>query len=289
MGYFRRKTTLPAFPEGKAIPRVLHQHFLAGDAAIPGEIRAVRDALRAANPGWTYSFWDLERAERWIAQIYGPEVLARFLRIQPEYYAARSDLLRYLNLYAEGGVYLDIKSTCDRPLDEAILPGDRYLVTQWNPDMRGYHPELSHVETGEHVQWALASVKGHPILREVIQQVLRNIDRYSEWRFGTGYFGTLRLTGPIAYTLVVERVRTHHPHSYVTASSERGFLYSGLEQTDAHFKLYGTHYTALKTPMVKPSPAEAALVGGVRWVKRSPLGAAVVRRLRSVILRGSAG
>jgi inositol phosphorylceramide mannosyltransferase catalytic subunit len=279
----RRQVRLPDLPMGREIPRSLHQIFLQGEAALPAPIREVRDCLRAANPDWAYTLWDTASGEAIIAETYGDAVLRRFRRIAPEYHAARSDLLRYLVLYARGGVYLDLKSTCDRPLDEAILSGDRYLVMQWNPDVRTHHPELSHVETGEHVQWALASVRGHPILREVIEHVLRNIDRYSEWRFGTGYFGTLRLTGPIAYTLVVEQVRTRHPHSYVTASSERGFIYSGLERTDAHFHLYDKHYTALKTPMVEPSPVEAALVRGVRWIKRVPPGAAAVRWLRAVL------
>jgi inositol phosphorylceramide mannosyltransferase catalytic subunit len=237
--------------------------------------------------GWTYSFWDAERAEPWIAETYGREVLDLYLRIRPEYYAARSDLLRYLNMYAMGGVYLDIKSTCDRPLDEAILPEDRYIVTPWDPDERDgrYHPEVAHVATGESVQWVLASTRGHPIMRAVIRQVLSNIDRYSEWRFSTGGIGTLRTTGPIAYTIGAEAHRAGHAHTLLNSPRERGFRYTALDQDIAHRSVFGTHYTGIKTAVVTPSLVQAIVLGTVRRIKRLPFGAAAMRKLRSVLVK----
>lgn len=273
---------LPTFPVGDAIPRILHQHFLAGEAAIPEPVRAIRDGLRAANPGWSYSFWDARRAETWIGETYGKDVLARYLRIQPEYYAARSDLLRYLNLYAQGGVYLDIKSTCDRPLDAAIRPGDKYILMPWEADQRYEHPELAHLADGEYAQWAIISVAGHPYLRAVIQRVLANVAAYAEWRNGVGMHATLRVTGPIAYSLAIEEIRPRHPHTWLSVPSDRGFRYTALARGDSHRPIFGKHYAEIKTPMVAPSPLEAVLLGGVRWIKRFPPAATAVRHIRSV-------
>ncbi len=39
---------------------------------------------------------------------------------QPRYGVVLADIFRYLVIYNEGGVYLDIKSTVNRPLDEII-------------------------------------------------------------------------------------------------------------------------------------------------------------------------
>lgn len=281
----RRGIPFPEFSMGETVPRILHQHFLLGDAAIPEPVRAIRDALRAANPDWTYSFWDAERAEAWIAKTYGKDVLARYLRIRPEYYAARSDLLRYLNIYAQGGVYLDIKSTCSRPLDEAILPGERYILMPWEAGERFQHPELAHMPDGEYAQWVIASVPGHPYLRAVIRRVLANIDDYSEWRNGVGMRAILRVTGPIAYTLAIEEIVARHPHTRLAVPSERGFRYTGLPSGDAHRPIFGPHYADVKIPMVTPTAFEAALLGGVRYIKRFPPAAAAVRHVRSVCLR----
>jgi hypothetical protein len=271
---------LPDVPMGTAIPRILHQHFLSGEGAIPCDIWQIRQALLAANPGWKDSFWDAGRAEAFIAQNYGPEVLARYRRIRPEYHAARSDLLRYLALYIEGGVYLDVKSSCRTPLDEAIRPEDRFLLMSWG--VTG-HDELRGIPYGELVQWAIVTVPGHPFLREVIARVLRNIDGYAEWRTGVGRKGTLRLTGPVAYTLAIDPVRASHPHTYLADPGERGFVYTMLPDMLSHRTLFGpsSHYTALELPIVAQSLGAAVMSRGVRVAKRIPILAAAARRLRA--------
>jgi hypothetical protein len=274
---------LPAIPEGDAVPRLLHQHYLAGEAAIPDSIRGIRDSLRAANPGWTYSFWDAVRAENFISARYGADILARYRRIRPEYYAARSDLLRYLALYAEGGVYLDIKSTCDRPLDDAVRPGDRFLLMSWG--VTG-HAELAEVPDGEYLQWAIVTAPGHPFLREVILRVLNNIDDYSAWRSGVGRKGTLRLSGPVAYSLAIEPVRHLFPHTRLQHPAERGFVYTALPHIESHRDIFGrtAHYAALDTPVVTMKPGAAMMSRGVDVVRRSPVLGTAARRLRRLLL-----
>jgi hypothetical protein len=266
------------------VPRILHQIFLQGESAIPDRIQPIIEKLRAANPGWAYTLWDAEKAEAWIAATYGDKVLHLYLRIPPEYYAARSDLLRYLILYAMGGVYLDVKSTCDIPLDQAIRPGEKYLLMPWDPDSREHHPELSHVATGEYVQWALASVPGHPLMRAVLRHVFYNIADYSQLRDGIGKFGTLRVTGPIAYTIAIEAARPAFSCTMLDSSSERGFRYSALPHRDAHIELYTEHYWKLKGPVVTPSSLEAATLSAARRIKRFPPGAALVRWVRSIVV-----
>jgi inositol phosphorylceramide mannosyltransferase catalytic subunit len=261
-------------------------------ALLPGRERNSRADPRdprpvaRANPAWSYSFWDAERAEAFIAEAYGLDVLARYRRIRPEYHAARSDLLRYLALYRLGGVYLDIKSSCRVPLDEALRPEDRFLLMHWDLGQIVPHAELSHVAQGEYLQWCIATVPGHPYLREVIDRVLRNIDHYAPWRSGTGRWGTLRLTGPVAYTLAIEPVRECHPHTYIADPAARGFVYSDLPGAEVHRELFGRekHYTALEAPIVEPTWPVAVLSQAIRWGKRMPGGAALARRLRPLLL-----
>ena len=90
--------------------------------------------MKARNPGWEHRLYDDERAERLIRDVYGDEMLAIYHKISPDYLAARVDLLCNLIIYDAGGVYLDIKSTFERPLDE-IVKGRRQLysgaMAQW--------------------------------------------------------------------------------------------------------------------------------------------------------------
>jgi hypothetical protein len=276
--------TLPDIPQGDVIPRILHQHFLAGEAAIPDTIRPIRDALRAANPTWEYRFWDAARAEAFIAESYGPQVLDLYRRIRPEYYAARSDLLRYLVMYVQGGIYLDIKSTCDRPLDDTFGPDDRFLLLHFEhlmddvrtPEVdrirRKYMWEIAHVPNGEYVQWVIVTVPGHPFLRAVIERVLSNIAGYSPLRFGMGGFAVLRVTGPIAYTLTIDAIRDRHAHSAPVCARDRGFIYSGLGSQWVHAGVFGSaYYRKLNLPICAISPAYTFVYRVCRRLMRLPL------------------
>jgi hypothetical protein len=290
---------IPAVSMGDRIPRILHQHFLLGDEAIPQPVRSVRDALRAANSSWEYSFWDAPRAEAFIRETYGESVLSRYLSLRPEYYAARSDLLRYLALYVQGGVYLDIKSTCDRPLDQALRPDDKYLLLNFPKMMDGARsphvddflkygvPEISHLPNGEYVQWVIVTVPGHPFLRAVIERVLANIDSYSPLRYGVASGGTLRVTGPIAYSLEIESIRDLHPHSGPMSAADRGFRYSGLEDSlMQHRQVFGRNcYHDLEIPMVDGSRATAAIARLLRRATRNEAVARKARRVRAMLNR----
>jgi inositol phosphorylceramide mannosyltransferase catalytic subunit len=280
-----RPVRLPELPMGTEIPRIIHQHYFPGEAALPAPIRGVRDALRDRNPGWTYKLWDLQAAEAFISAEFGDEVLQRFRRIAPEYYGARSDLLRYLNIYAEGGVYLDIKSTCERPLDQAILPDDKFLLFHFPHIMEGArtpaihqnytktHPDLIPHKNGEYVQWVIVSVPGHPYMRAVIENVLHRIDTYTPFTHGVGKVASVRLTGPVPYTHVIHRILDQHPHTPPMSSSERGFLFSGFGDQHTHEQHNPTgakHYSRLGLPLTYCSPLTHFMTRAMNRTRHTP-------------------
>src|SRR5690606_8039351 len=100
-------------------------------AALPPELNDNMAHLRALNPGWELRFYDDDAVEAFIARHYGAKVLAIYHRINPNYGAVRADLFRYLLIYREGGVYLDIKASMNSPLDEVLAKNDRYLLSFW--------------------------------------------------------------------------------------------------------------------------------------------------------------
>jgi len=236
-------------PRG-GIPPAIHQTYMHADP--PEELLAAMAALRARNPGFSHRLWTDAEIPDFIRDAYGAEVLQAFLRINPRYGAARADLFRYLLLYREGGVYLDVKSGSRRPLAELIRPGDRFLLSQWNggPGRRwqgwGVHPELRAVRGGEYQQWHVIAAAGHPFLERVIRTVLRNIARYHPVRFGVGRRGVLRVTGPVAYSWAIAEVAGLHPHRVIDAEAE-GLEYQAVPD---HQRFFATHYAALRDPVV---------------------------------------
>lgn len=271
------------------IPQILHQTYFT--KKLPEPLRDSVDELRARNPGWDYRLWDDDDIDRFIAEEYGEAVLARYRRIAPGYGAARADLFRYLLVYRLGGVYLDIKSTADRPFDEVLGADDHFVIVQWDNRpgtsraVWGRHPDLRHIDGGEFVQWFIAASPGHPLLRAAIEEVLFAIDSYNPYRTGVG-LNVVRVTGPIVYTLAIAPLLDRYPHRRVRTETELGLRYSvmGYHQHHVHFR---GHYSKRKTPIVGEAGGpvrQATLIGylGGRSIMRraNKLGRRFVRRIQ---------
>ncbi len=253
------RVVIPFVAPGKGVPRILYQIFMEGFSAQPDKVHDGIADMRARNPGWDYRFYDAAAAERFIRDFYGPDMLAAYLRIDPVYSAARSDLLRYLLCYAHGGVYLDTKSTATRPLDDVLLADDCFLIGQWKelrdlPAAQSSHPETRHIAGCEYVNWFVVSAPGHPFLRAVIEQVLSNISTYNPFRQGVGRHAVLRLTGPLAYTLAIHPIRSAHPHRYVRFDTDIGFEYSIYGDPFSHRTQFGKHYSTATRPLTIGNP-----------------------------------
>lgn len=228
---------LPVFEQGKCIPRLLHQTYkskIVEDAALKSNI----EHLKTLNPFWRYTLYDDADIEEFILRSYGKEIYAYYQRIEPCYGAAKADFFRYLLMYKCGGVYLDIKSTNDLPLDDVLLPDEQYILAHWDNlgggmyVDHGRHPGLEKVSPqGEYQQWFIVAVSGHPFLREVILKVLQAIDNYNPWKVGIGLYGVLRTTGPILYSLAIydlieKGTVSKEQYRFVSRIEDLGFRYS---------------------------------------------------------------
>ena len=118
-----------------SIPKVIHQIYLQGESQIPDNIKNSVAQLRDLNPGWEYRFYDEECIIEYIKEKYGNETLSLYLSIDVAYPAARSDFFRYLLMYQEGGVYLDIKSSCKYPFDSILTEEDEFVICGWENEI----------------------------------------------------------------------------------------------------------------------------------------------------------
>lgn len=231
------------------IPKVIHQLFPTKD--LPDVLAENVAKIKAMNPDWEHKIYDHSDRIEYIKKHYGNEILAYYERINPEYGAARADLFRYLLLYKHGGVYLDIKSTTERPFNEVILPSDRYILSNSGPVFASHFTELANTTYGEILQWHIFSSPEHPFLKIVIESVLRNIDTYSPTIHGVGRYGVFRLTGPVAYSLAIGPLLNTHPNRQCNYKSDLGLVYSIFENVTEHRKLFKSHYALLKDPIVE--------------------------------------
>jgi inositol phosphorylceramide mannosyltransferase catalytic subunit len=213
--------------------------------------------LREMNPDWVYKFFDDAEMKDYIRRNLSSEEWHNLEHINPKYGVVLADLFRYLVIYNEGGIYLDVKSTAKRPLSSAIDPDVHYVISQWPNKLGqrfpgyGLHPELASIHGGEFQQWNIIAEPGHPFLKSVIKQVLHNIRTYTPGQFGTDAYGVLRVSGPIAYTRAIYPLLDHYPHNVVNLD-DCGIQYSIYEGTgpgSSHTKSPG-HYSKINEPIV---------------------------------------
>lgn len=265
-GYEREyyESILPHIPYGleSSFPKNIHQVYFGGE--LPSEVQLNIEGIRKRNPNYNYKLWREDEVEAFIAETYGEPILKRYQQIAPNYLAARADFVRYLLLYALGGLYLDVKSNLLKPLDEVLLPDCRAILSHWDnlpgQEHEGWvplHDGLEHQERGEYVQWVLVYRSGHPLLREVILEVLRGIDNYNPFVNSIGRGGVLSTTGPIPYNRAIQRTGVlYREHYSIEELPELGFVYSIYHAKDAkggHKGKLPSNYWTLSLPVVGSS------------------------------------
>ena len=264
------ESLLPDIPYSKGIPHNIFQTNKSKDS-VKEQIRQNIDKIKNLNPDWAYHLYDDADIESFIRDNYGDILLSFYNRISPEYGAAKADFFRYLVIYKYGGVYLDIKSSLNKPLSEVFSDSDAYILSYWDNLPGQSHEGVGHysalpdyIERGEIIQWYIAASAGHPLLRRIVATMLMNIDRYNPYVHGVGWTGTVTTTGPVMYSKVIYDALcsdTAHlyPVRWTDIIGECGFQYSILEgqnpskKTSAplHTALLATDYRKAYTPMIK--------------------------------------
>lgn len=246
-------------PSSLPIPRALHQ-ILLGQTTVQQSIRDNIARLQALNPGWSHTLHDDERIHDHIRSHHGAEVLRAYESINPLYGAARADLYRYLLMYQEGGVYLDVKSGTTQPFESFLREGDELLLSRWkNQPGEKFEGWGRHIDDGvpsELQSWHIICRPQHPLMQAVVEAVLANLRNYRMREHGVGKFGVLRTTGPIAYTKAIEPLLHQHQHRFFD-SDAAGLVYNSLilpPGQSSHMQLFKQHYTRVKKPIVSSGP-----------------------------------
>ena len=227
---------VPKFPFVKGIPQKIVQ-TCKELGALPAELKNNIETIRNLHPGWSYLLFDDSAVEEYIKTNYGQDIWSYYNRISPRYGAAKADIFRYLFLYREGGVYLDIKSSVTRSLDEHLLPDDSFLLSFWDnlPGQKHegtghYSPSFKDYPRGEIPQWCIISSKGNPLLRKVIIRILWNMDEYNPYVNGVGWTGVVYTTGPVPFSLTIYENMDDDLVRQVDFFNDFGIVYSIYEE-----------------------------------------------------------
>lgn len=236
------------------IPKIIHQSY--STAHLNDEILNNISKIKCLNSTWEYRYYDDDDCVVFIKNNFGDHILQAYNKINPIFSAARADLFRYLLIYKVGGVWLDVKSSINMPLDSTLKFNDYFILSQWQNKMGepfqgwGLYPELARLPGGEFQQWHIISAPNNPLIEAVIKRVLYNIKHYNGNSYGLGKDGVLRTTGPIAYSIAIAKLIHRYPHRFVNAHSELGFRYTIYANPLGHEKIFDDHYSQYKKSVV---------------------------------------
>lgn len=238
------------------IEKKIHQTY-ADIKKIPLEINENIKYLKIKNEKWEYKLYDDEDVWTYLEKHLSTNEINLLRKINPKYGVVIADIFRYVVIYNEGGVYLDIKSTSKRKLDEILKADDSYVISQWQNRLgelyagAGFYPELWRIYGGEFQQWHVIGEKNHPFLEEVIHRVLFNIKHYNKNLTGVGKIGVLRLSGPIIYTQTIFNMLGKY-NCRIVNSREQGLVYSIYEEMGkkGFHSVSETHYSKQREPIV---------------------------------------
>lgn len=217
------------------VPRNIFQAYINQSNKIPLEVQDNINFLKDNNPNWKYYLITDNNIQFWLEKINDKKYIKIYNDISKEYPAAKIDILRYLLMKHFGGVYMDIKSTSIRPLDNVISEGTdqgKVMLFKWcafkSPIFR-----LCYWRTGERkykdelVQWLLIYPKGHQFIDELLQNINK---KYEEYKNNKNIKQDIyAFTGPDIYTDTIMPLTTENNAVIYDSYVDLGFDYNILK------------------------------------------------------------
>lgn len=167
------------------IPKVIYQTWKTKN--LEPKLEKIRDNIQKKNPDYKIVLFDDDDIEIWIKENFNDEIIWNTYK-KLKIGAARADFWRYLILYKNGGIYLDIDSNITESLDLLIKENDSAIISREKNS--GYSSFL---------QWCLMFSPEHPVLLRTINLCIYNINnKTSSW--------LPSLTGPLVFTNAINYI-----------------------------------------------------------------------------------
>ena len=162
------------------IPKIIHQTWKTKNLDC---FSSCVESIKNLHKDYQYKFYSDEECRNIVKEDF-KEFLNVYDSMVP---VEKADLFRYLIVYRDGGVYLDIDCFCIKNLDY-LIEGQEFVA--------GYEQGWLEEDLMRYTQWAFAAEKEHPIMLESAYRCKKNHLKCSNmW--------TLKKTGPTMWTKVI--------------------------------------------------------------------------------------
>ena len=164
------------------------------------------------NQDYSYTLMRNKGADDFVRKHYAdrPDILEPFLQLKLP--ILRSDLLRYMILESEGGVYSDLDTVVERSVRDWIPKEMRSKVRAIigvEYDQLDGEPYYGMSERIQFCQWTMAASRGHPIMKKIVKKVVAALNETAVSKttsiadFSPSDDEVLNISGPVIWTRAV--------------------------------------------------------------------------------------
>lgn len=231
------------------IPKVFHRTHL--NEELINEFKIVEDKIKENNKDYQIINYTEEDVIKFIKEYYNDRILKAYNSIDKKFGAAKADLFRYLVIYAKGGIYVDIKSGPAKNIDKLLKDAkNNILVSSEKESLNAFW--MFNFPKGEMINWVIISPKGHPVLRDIIERCISNIEYdYSGKENYFGNRGVIFMTGPMLFTHSISHSKNKNI-KYLKPNFDEHFDKYLTKYEKSKLKKYGaTDYFNEKGPIIK--------------------------------------
>ncbi|ORY59153.1 uncharacterized protein BCR38DRAFT_445730 [Pseudomassariella vexata] len=201
----------PTFAQSTLRPTRIPQKiwYKLGPSGLTNQTREWTSTCIDANPHYKVSFMTDDEGDTYVRRTFAsrPDIVDSYLGLTIP--ILKADLLRYLLLYAEGGIWSDLDVSCEgTPIDEWIpvqFKSKTGLVVGWEFDV-GWGDNFIR----QFNSWTIMAQPGLPHVAMVIDDILQGLrDKMAEHNVTLAELrlsmvgDVVHLTGPIRFTMSV--------------------------------------------------------------------------------------
>lgn len=178
---YRSDTWVPRFGEQRtfsdSIPKKIW--YKLGPSGLTAQVKEWTDTCIRSNPNYEFQFLTDFSGDSYVKTKFAerPDIVETYLGLVVP--ILKADLLRYLILYAEGGIWSDLDVTCaDIPIDEWVPPqykNNATLVFGWEFDIGWDFGFVRQFAT-----WTMMAKPGSPHIMRVIEDILQGLHDKAE-------------------------------------------------------------------------------------------------------------
>jgi mannosyltransferase OCH1-like enzyme len=222
--YFLRShlqgTGHPRFDHDGIIPRKIWQSWKVDALSFEQRDSERARAWTAKNPNWRYEVLTDGNAISYVEQHFGPkaydrpDIVATFKALDGRLRIIQSDLLRYIIMYVEGGLWADIDAEAIHPISKFIPSRFEETSVDMIIGIETDEPDfLTHPVLGSKAlsfcQWTFLVKPGHPAMLALIENILKWLKRLSAESgkriadLDLDFDEVLSGTGPSAFTRAI--------------------------------------------------------------------------------------